>query len=426
MNQTIWEPYKALLGSDVVEQLFQIGGLLKGAKIVHVNSTREGGGVAEILNKMVPLMGGIGLDTRWEVIEGNQEFFQCTKAFHNILQGNGNTLPNSTFLQIYEETNARNSERLKTILQEADFVLIHDPQPLPLIAHFPNRKGKWIWRCHIDTSSAPRSIWKYLSPFIEKYDASIFSLDNFDHSFRHPVHIIPPSIDPLSEKNIELDAEEIQGVLKQFNIDVKRPIVLQVSRFDTFKDPKGVIIAFQLAKKHYPGLQLVLAGGGATDDPEAGMVLNDIQNMAKGDPDIHLLNLAPDAHRIINALQRGATIILQKSIKEGFGLTVTEALWKTKPVIGGNTGGIRIQLINHYTGLLVNTPEGAANRIRYLLQDPAIGKDLGIAGKRLVKENFLITRHIRDYLILMATFKNPEKDRVDLSTKSEDSEKKTT
>ncbi len=418
-NQIIWDPYRNLLGSDVIDQLFQIAALLKGAKIVHVNSTRVGGGVAEILYKMVPLMQALQLDTYWEVLEGNEEFYKCTKAFHNIFQGNKSLFPNAQLLNIYEKTNAQNSEKLRSLLQEADFVFIHDPQPLALISHFPKRKGKWIWRCHIDTSSAPRLIWKYLRPFIDKFDASVFSLENFDQLLPHPIHIIPPSIDPLSEKNIDLDPEEVKGVLKKFNIDVAKPVLVQVSRFDNFKDPKGVIKAYRLAKKHYLDLQLILAGGSATDDPEGAEVLKDIQIAAEEDPAIHVLNLSPDSRRLINALQRGATIVIQKSIKEGFGLTVTEALWKMKPVIAGNAGGIREQIINHYTGLLVNTPEGAANRIRYLLQDPEKGKELGVAGKRLVKENFLITRHLREYLTMMATLKNPPSDRIDLSKKPE-------
>lgn len=419
MSESIWEPYKALLGPETIEQLFQIANLLKGSKILHINSTREGGGVAEILQKMVPLMAGLGLDARWEVIEGNPDFFRCTKMFHNLFQGVGRALPSPELLRNYEETNAKNAEKLTPLLQEADFVLIHDPQPLPLISYFPQRKGKWIWRCHIDASETPRVMWKYLRPFIDQFDASIFSMETLNQNLPHPVYVISPSIDPLSEKNIELDADEVVSVLKRFNIDVKRPIILQVSRFDTFKDPKGVITAYQLAKRYNQGVQLVLAGGSAADDPEGERVLKEIREVAQGDPDIFILDLPPDASRTINALQRGADIIVQKSVKEGFGLTVTEALWKMKPVIGGNTGGIRIQVINYYTGYLVNTPEGAANRLRYLLQDPEKGKELGIAGKRLVKENFLITRHLREYLTLMATLRDPQSERIDLSKKPE-------
>lgn len=417
MNNAIWDPYKNLLGAEVIDQLFQSARLLDGKKIVHVSSTRQGGGVSEILNKMVPLFAGLGLETRWEILEGNESFFQCTKLFHNLLQGSASHRLNDTMLKTWVDTNKKNAEKLAPLLQDADFVLIHDPQPLSLIDHFPNRKGKWIWRCHIDTSLAQRMIWKYLRPHIDRFDASIFSLENYNQLFPHPVFVIPPSIDPFSEKNIELDLEEISEVLKRFGIDSSRPIVLQVSRFDIFKDPIGVIRAYRLVKRYKRGLQLVLAGGGAPDDPEGNAMLQEVQLAAEGDPDIHVLYLPSDSPRIINALQRAADIILQKSTREGFGLTVAEALWKMKPVIAGDTGGIRVQVMNHYTGLLVHTPEGAANRLRYLLQSPETGKNFGVAGKRLVKENFLITRHLRDYLTMMSILIHPPGDRIILSGK---------
>lgn len=415
-SNSILEPYKNLLGTDVIDQLFQIANLLKGRKIVHVNSTREGGGVAEILHKLVPLMNALGLETKWEVLKGNNDFFQCTKIFHNSLQGRHGRFPSPALIKSYEETNAQNAEELKGVLQEADIVFIHDPQPLPLLSHFPKQKGKWIWRCHIDLSSPSRDSWHYLRKYIEHYDATIFSLEDSAHPLPHPIFLIPPSIDPFSEKNIELDPEEVAGVLKQFNIDQQRPIITQVSRFDRFKDPLGVITAYRLAKKFNPAVQLVLAGGGATDDPEGEAMYHEIAEVAKDDPDIHVLQLPPSP-RMINALQRGSNVILQKSVKEGFGLTVTEALWKNKAVIGGDTGGIRLQLINHLTGFLVHTPEGAAIRIRQLLQDPELAAELGAKGKRMVKENFLITRHLREYLTVMATLIEPNGDRIDLSQK---------
>lgn len=414
----LWDPYKNLLGAEAIDQLYQIAQLLKGIKIVHVNATREGGGVAEILAKFVPLMSSLGLETRWEVIKGNNEFFQCTKIFHNLFQGNGKGLPSAALLKAYEETNTSNAKELAAVLQDADIVFIHDPQPLSLIAHFPKRKGKWIWRCHLELSpGGSRVVWKYLKKFIEQYDSTIMSLEECIQPLGHPLFLIPPSIDPFSEKNIILDPKEIEEVYKRFGIDTKRPVILQVSRFDVLKDPLGVIRAYQLAKKFNQSLQLVLAGGSASDDPEGEKVLEDVVLAAKGDADIHILLLPPNAHRDINALQRGADIILQKSIREGFGLTVTEALWKSKPVIAGNTGGIRLQVINHYTGYLVNTPEGAANRIRYLLQYPEKGKELGIAGKHHVRENFLITRHLREYLTVIAALLFPKGDRIDLSKK---------
>lgn len=408
------EPYLALLGPEVIHQLEQTAVPLKEITIVHVNSTKEGGGVAEILTKMVPFTSALGIETHWKVIKGDNLFFQCTKQFHNLLQGMRGPIPSSEMLAHYEKTNAENARDLHPLLEEADIVLIHDPQPLALIEHFPHRKGKWIWRCHIDLSSASRTLWKYLQKFIAQYDASIFSLDDFVRPLPHPIYLIPPSIDPLSEKNIEIDQAEVEALYASFKIDTQRPIILQVSRFDRFKDPLGVVRAYHLAKKYVPSLQLVLAGGGATDDPEGETVLQEIRTVTQNDPDIHLLFLPPAA-RQINCLQRGADIVLQKSIKEGFGLTVTESLWKEKPVIGGNTGGIRLQVFNHYTGFLVNTPEGAALYIRYLLQRPLKRKELGMLGKKLVKENFLITRHLREYLTVMASLLFPNSDRIDLS-----------
>jgi trehalose synthase len=244
-----------------------------------------------------------------------------------------------------------------------------------------------------------------------QYDASIFSLADFVQPLPHPIFLIPPSIDPLTEKNIELSPDEIHGIYGRFNIDPKRPMILQVSRFDYFKDPLGVIKAYNLAKRFNPGLQLVLAGGGAPDDPEGEMVLNQVKKAAQDDPDIHVLFLPSDSHRTINALQRAADIVLQKSLKEGFGLTVTESLWKGKPVIGGNVGGIRLQVVDHHTGFLVNTPEGAAERTRFLLQNLDIAKEMGEKGHRFVLENFLITRHLRDYLTLIISLMHPSKDR---------------
>lgn len=392
--------YEALLGAEVIDGLYQVADALQGAKIVHVNSSKAGGGVAEILHAMLPLTNSLNIQADWEVIHGTEDFFHCTKMFHNLLQGQKGGEFDPSYLQSYEKTNAENAERLRPLLKDADFVFIHDPQPLALIDHFHDRTGKWIWRCHIDTSNPIKEVWDYLKGYAGKYDASIFSLQEFVQFLPHPYHIIQPSIDPLSEKNRELEENEILDVYESFGIDTHRPVMLQVSRYDHFKDPVGVIQAYHLAKKTHPRLQLVLAGGGAPDDPEGQIVLNEVYEAANNDPDIYILYLPPDAHHVINALQRGADIIVQKSIKEGFGLTVTEALWKEKPVIGGNTGGIRLQVINDLTGYLVNSPEEAARRIVYLLETPQKGKELGSKGKRLVKEKFLITRQLGDYLKL--------------------------
>lgn len=400
------EQYSAITGPEIIYELSQMARILKGAKVLHVNSTKTGGGVAEILNQMVPLMNALGIDATWEVMEGTPDFFECTKQFHNGMQGK-HSLTSSQLLKVYEDINAQNAERLQKKLQESDFVFIHDPQPAALISFAGSRKNKWIWRCHIDASQPQRSLWRYLRGFIHGYDASIFSLVDFVQPLPHPIYLIAPSIDPLTEKNMELTPDEIAAIFPRFQIDPARPFILQVSRFDYFKDPLGVIEAYLLAKKFKRGLQLVLAGGGAPDDPEGEKILKEVQQAAKGDPDIHILFLPSDSHRTINALQRASTLILQKSLREGFGLTVTEALWKNKPVIGGNCGGIRLQVINYHTGFLVETPEGAAERIRYLLQNTPIIKEMGEKGSRFVRDNFLITRHLRDYFSLMIALKTP-------------------
>ncbi len=405
--------YTSIVGKDVIEELHQLAGLLKGRKVVHVNSTRKGGGVAEILRRLVPLMCELGIKTKWKVITGDDDFFKCTKSMHNALQGNPIDIPES-LLRIYEKTNAQNAEVLRKELEEADIVFIHDPQPAPLIKFCPNRRGKWIWRCHIDISRPQRHIWKYLRNFVVDYDASIFSIVNFAQRLPHPLYIIPPSIDPLSEKNIDLDAKEVYSVYDGLGIDMGNPIILQVSRFDRFKDPVGVIQAYRLVKNFTPSAQLVLAGGSATDDPEGKVVLEEVKTAAGDNPNIHILLLPPESDRTINALQRGADIVLQKSVKEGFGLTVTETMWKGKPVIGGNTGGIRLQVINHHTGFLVNTPEGAALRARYLLHHPEKIKEMGHKAKEFVRTNFLITRHLRDYLTLMISILYGVKERIEL------------
>ncbi len=411
INGNLLDKYAAVTGQDVIEHLRQLAQPLNGLRVVHVNSTRIGGGVAEILHKMVPLMQELGIQTSWEVITGEQVFYQCTKGFHNAMQGNHVNIPESQ-LRAYEETNAKTAETLRPVLEEADVVFIHDPQPAALIRHFPERKGKWVWRCHIDVSKPFRPVWKYLRNFVSGYDASIFSLSSFAQQLPHSVYLIAPSIDPLHDKNVDLEKSEIREVYNRFNIRPREPMILQVSRYDRFKDPIGVIQAYKLAKKFVPTLQLVLAGGGASDDPEGEAVLNEVRLAAEDDPDVHILLLPSDAHRTINALQRVSDIVLQKSVREGFGLTVTEAMWKNKPVIGGDTGGIRIQVINHHTGFLVNTPEGAALRIRYLLHNSDKLAEMGDKAKEFVRQNFLITRHLREYLTLIYALLYNSTDRI--------------
>ncbi|TET37046.1 MAG: glycosyltransferase [Planctomycetota bacterium] len=413
---SILDEYAAVSENGVVDQLKQLAAPVHDLKVVHVNSTREGGGVAEILHKLIPLMRALGLKAQWEVIKGGPDFYQCTKGFHNGLQGNPVGLSDK-LLDVYEKTNAQNAEEFRQVLEEADIVFIHDPQPAAMIEFCPNRKGVWIWRCHIDASRPYRPVWKYLRKWVVQYDASIFSLPAFAQRLPHLQYMIPPSIDPLSDKNIPLPKREINAVTREFNLDPNIPLILQVSRFDRFKDPLGVIEAYRLARKFAP-MQLALVGGTASDDPEGEMVIREVHTAAQGDPNIHILLLPPDSHRKINALQRAADIVMQKSIKEGFGLTVAEAMWKKKPVIGGDTGGIRLQVINHYTGFLVRTPEGAALRIRYLLHNRHRLEEMGERAHRLVKENFLLTRHLREHLTLMLSLLSGEEERIEVGVQT--------
>ena len=391
--------YAEIIGEAAMDSLVNIAARLKDRKIVHVNSTRAGGGVAEILSSMVPLSKELGLDVSWEVIEGDEAFFNCTKMLHNTLQGMPGTLSERQ-MDIYAVTNARNAERLKDALQDADYVFIHDPQPAALINSFPQRKGKWIWRCHIDVSAPNKGVWQFIKNQVSGYDASIFSLPDFAQKLPHPQFLITPSIDPLAEKNIPLERSEVEKSYEELGVPMDKPIILQVSRFDKFKDPLGVIESYRIIKEHVD-VRLVLAGGEADDDPEASEILSEVRAAVDGDEDISVLLLPSDSHREINALQTGADVVMQKSLKEGFGLTVTEAMWKKKAVIGGNVGGIRLQVINRFNGFRVRTPEGAAIRTRYLLSHPWKMEKMGRNAREYVLENFLITGHLRRYMTLL-------------------------
>jgi trehalose synthase len=412
--KSLLEQYALIVGNEVIDQLKQLANPLKGMKILHVNSTKEGGGVAEILNRLIPLKKELGIDAEWEIITGEKDFYQCTKKMHNSLQGNRDDI-SSSLLTTYENTNLQNFERLRDKLMNADMVFIHDPQPAALLRHCQGRRGKWVWRCHIDVSRPYRPVWKYLREFIKDYDASIWSLVAFAQPLSQPLYLIPPSIDPLSEKNVSLSEKEISGYFDKWGIKRNTPILTQVSRFDRFKDPIGVIQSYKLIR-NYADVQLVLAGGGASDDPEGEEVLREVKEYAGDDPGIHVLELPPDAHRAINALQRGSDIIIQKSLKEGFGLTVTEGLWKGKPVIGGDTGGIKLQVINHYSGYRVNTPEGAAMRIRYLLKYPAIKEKMGKNARQFVLDNYLITRQLREYLAMVVGLTYGSMEKIELNS----------
>ncbi|MDI6854538.1 MAG: glycosyltransferase [Deltaproteobacteria bacterium] len=395
--------YAPIVGQEVIDQLERLAEGLGPARFVHVNSTYTGGGVAEILHRAVPLLNQLGLETAWHVIEGDPFFFETTKSMHNGLQGFKVELTRKMW-EHYLEVNRANARKFDW---EADFVLIHDPQPAFLINELRPRAAHWIWRCHIDVSRPHLPVWRLLRDIVNQYDSSVFSMPQFAQNLPHPQYIIHPSIDPLSDKNRELTDAEIQGVLNRLGIEKDKPIIIQVSRFDSFKDPLGVIQAFRMVRRHTP-CQLILAGGRATDDPEGDRILAEVQEAAAGEPDIHILMLPPDAHYEINALQRASDIIVQKSTREGFGLTVTEAMWKGKPVIGGAVGGIVIQLQDYQTGFLVHSPEGCAFRIRYLLHRPEMARRMGQLAKEFVRNHFLITRHLRDYLTLLTIVRSPE------------------
>jgi trehalose synthase len=397
--------YEEVVGHREVRRLQVLADRLAGRRIVHVNSTRTGGGVAEILGWMIPLMRELGLDARWEVISGPPDFYRVTKAFHNGLQGLPVSLKQSDY-ELHHDVNRENAQKLNL---EADVVFVHDPQPIYLPRFTPaGQVQRWVWRCHIDASHPDRGVWKYLAAAIPSYQATIFSMAAFTRPLPRPMFLIPPSIDPLSDKNCPLPESERLEILARHGIDPERPLLLQVSRFDRFKDPLGVVAAYRLVKPYHGALQLALAGGPADDDPEGAEVLREVLEHAGNDPDIKVLMLPPDAHRTINALQRSAIVVLQKSTKEGFGLTVTEALWKGKPVIGGACGGITLQVHDYHTGFLVYSPAGAAYRIRYLLRYPDKRQRMGRTGHEFVREHFLLMRHLRDYLTMLLCMDRPE------------------
>lgn len=387
--------YHDVAPQGTVEFLKRLGSRVEGKRMLHVNSARFGGGVAEILHRLVPLLEELGVRSRWEVMIGSEPFYQVTKNFHNALQGMQRPLSKDQF-DLYLQCNRENAQQLNL---DADMAMIHDPQPAALIAARP-RGATWIWRCHIDISTPQRAVWQFLRPYVIRYDAAVVSLPKFAQRLPIPQFLIYPSIDPLSDKNREMTTEEIRQILERLGVPQDKPILLQVSRFDRFKDPMGVIQAYRLLKKSHD-CRIVLAGGTATDDPEGAQVLAEVQEVVGTDPDAHILLLPPTAHLEINALQRAATIVLQKSIREGFGLTVAEAMWKGKPVIGGATGGIMVQIIPGQTGYTVHSPEGAAFYMRRLLNEPESMAVIGRQAKEYARHRFLITRHLQDYLGLM-------------------------
>ncbi len=389
------EQYEPFVGPGTLDELRLLGDQLRGKRIVTVNSTAVGGGVAEILSRLVPLSRELGVNIRWDVLKGGEDFFAVTKRIHNALHGKPEVF-SAHDADIFRETTARNLGEMDL---DADILFIHDPQPAGLVeARRPDRRA-WVWRCHIDVSAPQPDVWAFLESYVSRYDATVFSAPQFSRNLESPQAMITPSIDPLSDKNRELSDAEVGAVLDRVRIPLDKPIVTQVSRFDRLKDPLGVIAAFRLVRQ-YNDCRLVLAGGSATDDPEGAEVLAQVHEAANGDPDIHVLELPPTANIEINAIQRASTLILQKSLKEGFGLTVSEALWKAKPVIASAVGGIPLQIAHRYSGILTHTVEVTAFWIKQLLNAPDYARRLGEHGREQVRTNFLLTRHLRDYLLL--------------------------
>lgn len=389
------DDYEPIIGKPELDELRFLARPLRGKTVKMVNSTSLGGGVAEMLNRLIPLLSELEVETRWDVITGGNDFFEVTKAFHNALHG-GEYVLTKEARDIFLMYNEQNRQRMQFT---EDLFVIHDPQPVGLVRSRERNRGKWMWRCHIDLSNPHPDVWGFLRPMVEEYDATVFSSPAFSRQLMAPQYLFYPCIDPLSEKNKELDAAYIQKVCDDFGIDRSRPIVTQISRFDRLKDPVGVIQAYKLAKK-YVDCQLVLAGGGATDDPEGAIVLQEVMDAAGEDPDVIILNLPPWSALEINALQRASTVVVQKSLKEGFGLTVTEALWKGKPTIAGAVGGIPTQVIHKLTGVLVHSVEGCAYQMRYLLTHPEFAEQMGKNGREHVKENFLMTSNVKRWLLL--------------------------
>jgi trehalose synthase len=388
--------YTHIVGRDLIDEIRELAEPLKGSRVVHISATAFGGGVSEILYTLVPLMKDVGLECEWQVIYGREEFFNATKLMHNALQGAPEDLTDEQWdtWRRYNDMNARE------LVGGWDVCLVHDPQPAALYSLVPEKSRGWLWRCHIDMSSPnPDTIGKLL-PYIADYPQSVFHVQSYvPAGMDGHVNIVPPAIDPLAPKNMALSPEDAAYVCEQFGIDIDRPLMTQVSRFDPWKDPLGVIDAYRIVKDRVPAVQLALVGSMASDDPEGWDFFNATVAHADGDPDIHILNNFNNVGSIeVNAFQSQSDVLIQKSTREGFGLTVTEAIWKARPFIGGNVGGIPLQVENGVTGYLVDSVPACADRCLDVLRDPALGKALGRRGKEHVRKHFLMPRYLRDYL----------------------------
>jgi trehalose synthase len=387
------DDYRLVAPPGVIDIIYKLAERVRGRRTLHVSGGRFGGGSAEFLRTAVPLFNDLGVDTRWEITGGDPAFYATTRAMQAALEGAERVLADGA-LSHWTEMNRLNAKKISL---EADAVVVHDVQPVSLVTNRGN--GRWVWRCHFDCSRPQRRAWSLIRPFLTQYDAAVFSLPEFGRRLDVPQYVIHPSIDPLSEKNRDLMPREVASILAALRVDPDKPLLLQVGAFTPAQDPLGVVNAYRLVKKHHD-VRLILAGT-AGDEPESLDVMAELREAAHHDPDIVVLELPPDASLQINALQRGATIVLQKSVREGFGLGAAEAMWKGKPVVGGFAGGLPQQIITEVTGYTVHSLEGAAFRIRHLLNNPELIGRMGAAGREHVRRSYLVTRHLTDSLALM-------------------------
>jgi trehalose synthase len=402
MNAPRLFDYREVVGPDIIEELTILASHVGDRSIKMVNSTAVGGGVAEMLQRVVPLLNELGIQVEWAVIKGDEPFFEITKAFHNALQGKEERFSEKVF-DTYLEYNEMN---FRAMSFDQDLIVIHDPQPAAMIQWMDRRKNRWVWRCHIDLSHPNNQLWQFMKPLIEQYDAAIFTSALFSPELQIPQYLFYPAIDPLDDKNRHLKSSYVEQVFAKYGIPRDKPIVTQISKYDPWKDPVGVVQAFKMARK-YVDCRLLLVGDKAADDPESDKILAQVRAEADVHPDIHILLFSPSIPTEINAFQRGSDIVLQKSLREGFALTVSEALWKGRPVIGGEVGGIPAQIVDGHTGVLVHTVEGASLAIRSLLNQPGYARELGESGHRRVKDEFLITKNLKRYLLLLLALDNP-------------------
>ena len=399
LSQKSLADYAPVAGESVIADIERLARAVQGARVLHISSTAYGGGVAEMLHTLIPLMRSAGLDANWAIINGNDEFFTVTKSMHNALQGMDLELTNA-MRAAYLHTNVDNAVYFEG---DYDFIIVHDPQPAALRTLRRADGGKWIWRCHIDLTAANQTYWSFLRPFIEAYDAAIFTMPSYVKNDLHmrTLAFIPPAIDPLSPKNAPMDQTRAAEIVGLYGVDANRPLLVQVSRFDPWKDPLGVIDVYRAVRAEFPGTQLALIGSMAHDDPEGMEYYQRTKEYAADDPDIHLLsNLDGVGNVEVNAFQQAASVVLQKSLREGFGLTIAEGLWKGKPVIGGNVGGIPLQIENGVTGYLVESVEEASVAALEIMRDPQRARHMGELGREVVREKFLTTSNLRNYLRL--------------------------